>query len=159
MTLRIWPAYVIALCLVGSMACSQDNEHAQSERRQDLASAHEVPLSANRVGIPITGTASSSQLASGEDKPDEPKDYWAPINFDRSNFEEVRNFVRERYIESSINDARAYSQAAAFALASDEAKAFLLFPETFYKARKDHPDEEEEESHFGWGRIENFRYV
>ena len=106
-----------------------------------LSESEGVRLSANRVGVAITGTPGASALAA-EDSDEERKDYWGPIQFDRSNFEEVRNFVRERYIESSIDDGRAYSQAAAFALASDEARAYLLLPEAFYKARKDHPDEE-----------------
>ena len=107
-----------------------------------LASGSGVPLSANRAGIPVTGTPGTGVAASSDDGEEEKKDYWAPIRFDRSNFEEVRNFVRERYIEESINDSRAYSQAAAFALASDEAKAYLLLPSAFYRARKGHPDEE-----------------
>ena len=73
---------------------------------------------------------------------DEVKDYWAKINFGRSNFTEVRAYVREQYIESSINEARALDEAAAFALASEEDHELLLLPESFYKSRKDNPDEE-----------------
>lgn len=141
MTLRTLSSYVAALCLAfGALGC-QSTATSGSGHGQALASTNEVPLSANRVGVPVTGSSTPALQLAAEDE-EERKDYWAPIDFDRSNFEEVRNFVRERYIEASINDSRAYSQAAAFALASDEAKAFLLFPASFYKARKDHPDEE-----------------
>jgi C-terminal peptidase prc len=142
MTHHTWPTYATALCLTLGITCCQAASPLGSGIDQDLASRTEVPLHANRVGVAITGSSSQAVQLAAEDEPEERKDYWASIDFDRSNFEEVRNFVRERYIEAEIDDARAYSQAAAFGLASDEAKAFLLFPTSFYRARKDHPDEE-----------------
>jgi C-terminal peptidase prc len=142
MTLSTWPHYAGACCLALAMICCQPAAQPRDSLDRELASTTQVPLTANRVGVPITGSASASTSSATEEEPEEPKDYWASITFDRSNFEEVRNFVRERYIEAAIDDSRAYSQAAAFALASDEAKAFLLFPTRFYDSRKDHADEE-----------------
>lgn len=73
---------------------------------------------------------------------DEVKDYWGAIRFGRTNFTEVRAYVREQYIEVKVNEGRALAEAAAFALASEEDHELLLVPESFYKARKDDPAEE-----------------
>ena len=134
-------AALAALCLLFAASSACQGEGASPDAPPSLAGGAHGALSANRVGVPVTG-AEGLAAAQAEGDEEEKKDYWAPIQFDRSNFEEVRNFVRERYIEERIDDSRAYSQAAAFALASDEAKAFLLLPRSFYTARKGNPDEE-----------------
>ena len=146
MTPRMIPIALAAILALAGLAYlgNQSPSAAGSSQEETLASRSEVPLVAqpNRVGVPVTGSPGAAAKVLAQADEDERKDYWAAIDFDRGNFEEVRNFVRERYIESSINDSRAYSQAAAFALASDEAEVYLLFPKAFYKARKNHPDEE-----------------
>lgn len=112
----------------------------------------------NRVGVATTG---GTVAAEGEDADDDkPKDYWAAVDFDRTNFEEVRQQVRRHYIDTKVPDAWAYAQAGSFALGSfalppvegdDEADdkkkkrrktgAKILLPERFYKARKSNADE------------------
>ena len=99
-----------------------------------------LPGAPNRVGVPVTGGGGAQHAAAQDD--DEPKDYWRPIVFGRTHFEEVREFVRQRYIDAKFDEARALAQAASFALASDEEGGYLLVPEAFYKVRKDNPDEE-----------------
>jgi C-terminal peptidase prc len=72
----------------------------------------------------------------------ETKDYWGEIRFGRTNFTEVRAYVREQYIETKVNASRGWAEAASFALSSEEDHELLLLPEAFYKVRKDNPDEE-----------------
>jgi C-terminal peptidase prc len=115
-----------------------------------------VPIGAepNRAGAPTSGEPAATVAVGADGAPvaakpknqedaedDEDKDYWAAVPFDRTNFEEVRGFVRERYIEANIDEGKAFAQAATFALGSDEDHILLLLPESFYTQRKDHPDE------------------
>lgn len=81
-------------------------------------------------------------LAEEEAEDEEPKDYWEPIPFDRRNFEEVRTYVREKYIEGVVDESRAFAEAASFALASDEDGGYLILPVGFYEKRKGEPLEE-----------------
>ncbi|TNF25744.1 MAG: S41 family peptidase [Deltaproteobacteria bacterium] len=92
-------------------------------------------------GVAITGEATVAAEGDTDEDDDEAKDYWAPIPFDRTNFEEVRQQVRKRYIDPSVDEPWAYVNAASWALASPEEGGKLLFPEAFYEARKDDPDE------------------
>ena len=87
-------------------------------------------------GVPLAGPGASTA------QDDEIKDYWGAIKFGRTNFTEVRAYVREQYIEAKVDEPRALAEAAAFALASEEDHELLLMPESFYKSRKDNPDEE-----------------
>ncbi len=140
-------AVLLTATLASGLGACQGSAQAQNEREHNLASrSGGVPLegSANRVGVPTTGVvqafgAAASAAQAGDDE--EPKDYWAAISFDRSNFDEVRKFVKDRYIEARIDETLAWAEAAAFAVASDEDRTLLLLPESFYLARKDHPDE------------------
>ena len=140
---RLAPVAAVLLALSIAGPASGCDEVADEETA--LASGGGgVPLdtAANRSGIPTSGsTARGDRLGADDSDSDEPKDYWADIAFDRSNFEEVRNFVRERYIEARVDEGRAYSQAASFALASDEDHRLMLVPESFHEARKANPDE------------------
>lgn len=88
------------------------------------------------------GTVALSTPGSLSATDDEVKDYWGEIPFGRTNFTEVRAYVREQYIEANVDESRALAEAAAFALASEEDHELLLVPETFYKAHKDDPAEE-----------------
>ncbi len=76
-----------------------------------------------------------------EEDAEEKKDYWAKIKFDASNFEEVREYVKTYYIEENIDESRAFAEAANFGLMALP-NVHELLPVAFYKARKDHPDEE-----------------
>ncbi|PIE18022.1 MAG: peptidase S41 [Proteobacteria bacterium] len=76
-----------------------------------------------------------------DDDDDEPKDYWAPIPFDRTNFEEVRQQVKKRYIDPVDAESWAYAQAASWAVSSHDEDNRLLLPESFYRERRDDPNE------------------
>lgn len=93
---------------------------------------------ANRTGMPVTG--GGPQVAD-EDDDEDSKDYWRQITFDRANFEEVRQQVKKRYIDPSFDEVWAWAQAATFLVGSNEDRPLILLPESFYKARKDNPDE------------------
>jgi len=144
-------AGAVASLLLAHLGCQPSAEPAQvagagaSSSAEGLvlwaAGGDGLPGAPNRVGVPVTGGAGGLGLAADDDE-DEPKDYWRPIAFGRTNFEEVREFVRERYIDAHYDEARALAQAASFALASDEDGGYLLVPEAFYKIRKGNPDEE-----------------
>ena len=139
-------ALVTVACLAVAPGCTRDVEPEADRPTTSLASGGGgVPLG-NRMGVPTTGGPEAAMfahrgLAAEDGEDEEPKDYWADIPFDRSNFEEVRNFVRDRYIEANVDETRAYAQAASFALASDEERVLLLLPEAFHAARANHPDE------------------
>jgi C-terminal peptidase prc len=111
---------------------------AQTGEELELASNGGSPGLANRTGTPVTGGDSAAE--DGDDD-EESKDHWRGINFDRANFEEVRQQVKKRYIDPSFDEFWAWAQAASFAVASNEARPLMLLPESFYKARKDSPDE------------------
>jgi len=94
-----------------------------------------------RTGVPITGGGEKVAADEEGDDDGDAKDYWRSINFDRANFEEVRQQVKKRYIDPSFDEVWAWSQAASFLVASSEDRPLMLLPESFYKARKDNPDE------------------
>lgn len=133
--LRVPRASIIPLlALLFATACG--GAHTGDELA--LASNGGSPGLANRTGTPTTGGVVAED---GEDDDEGSKDYWKGINFDRANFEEVRQQVKKRYIDPSFDEFWAWGQAASFAVASNEARPLMLLPESFYKARKDHPDE------------------
>ncbi len=73
---------------------------------------------------------------------DEPStDYWRDLRFGRNNFEEVRDFVRRHYLDDTIDEHRAWIEAADFALLSQKPPLEIL-PDAFYNARKGLPEEE-----------------
>ncbi|HIA02210.1 MAG TPA: hypothetical protein EYN66_09905, partial [Myxococcales bacterium] len=86
----------------------------------------------------IAGKKKKKKKAKGKDKP---KDYWQAIPFTRGNFDEVRDYVERYYIQAGINKNRARSEACNYALFSLKERHEVL-PSSFYKARKNHPDEE-----------------
>jgi C-terminal peptidase prc len=125
------------------MACSDKSSPGSGEIEVDRRLAGNDPvaiLQSNRVGVALTGSAGTGQdtakSASGA------RDYWKAIPFNRTNFNEVRTFVQQRYIDRNVDSHRAYAEASSFALASDEKRGFLLVPLSFYKKRKGHIDEE-----------------
>lgn len=123
-------ASLLAL-LIGCGAADKTDEIA-------LASNGGTAALANRTGIPITGEADN---VADEDEDGDKKDYWRSINFDRANFEEVRQQVRKRYIDPTFDEVWAWAQAASFMIASNEDRPLMLLPEAFYLERKDNPDE------------------
>jgi C-terminal peptidase prc len=114
---------------------------AQTDEELSLASNGGSPGLANRTGTPVTGGSEGQTAADDDDDESGAKDYWQGINFDRANFEEVRQQVKKRYIDPSFDEFWAWGQAASFAVASNESRTLMLLPEAFYKARKDNPDE------------------
>lgn len=134
-----------ALVLLVGAACGS-SEGAGDDRDPssgiELASNGGPAGLANRTGTPVTG-GGGAVAEEGDDEDDDGnvKDYWRSINFDRANFEEVRQQVKKRYIDPSFDEVWAWAQAAAFMVGSNEDRPLILLPESFYKARKDHPDE------------------
>lgn len=134
-----------ALVLLVGAACGS-SEGAGDDRDPssgiELASNGGPAGLANRTGTPVTG-GGGAVAEEGDDEDDDgtAKDYWRSINFDRANFEEVRQQVKKRYIDPSFDEVWAWAQAAAFMVGSNEDRPLILLPESFYKARKDHPDE------------------
>ncbi|MFO0748856.1 MAG: S41 family peptidase [Myxococcota bacterium] len=128
---------LLAFSLLSAAGCGG----ARSSEEVELASTGGPPGLANRTGVPVTGAA---DLAADDDDDEDSKDYWKDINFDRANFEEVRQQVKKRYIDPSYDEVWAYAQSASFALGTDEARPLMLLPEAFYKARKDDPKEKGE---------------
>ena len=121
---------LIGLCLI-SLCVGCESQPSGQPAEQALASrAPALPVQlVNRIGVPTSGAGASGSVDTDDKDQDEEKDYWASIDFDRSNFEETRSYVRERYIESDIDDSRAYAQAAEFVLASNEKDVMLLVPD------------------------------
>ena len=151
---RGWSVGSLALLIVLLAGCRSADDRvaavgasAPGDELIELASSG----APNRVGVPISGgaaAASARHRADGQEgeqgqEGDEAaeKDYWAAVSFDRTNFEEVRDFVRQRYIDPDVDHSRGYAEAAAFAMASDDERVLFLMPEAFLEARKDHPDE------------------
>ena len=76
----------MALCLAGA-ACSEGTSHGLEGEALASRGAALPDRLVNRIGTPVTGSGALAQsLAEGEDE-EEDKDYWAHIDFDRSNFE------------------------------------------------------------------------
>jgi C-terminal peptidase prc len=110
-----------------------------------LAGCRDVGVAAERAPRLVMGdggAAVHTGTKSTAESDLETKDYWGEIRFGRTNFTEVRAYVREQYIETKVNQSRGWAEAASFALASEEDHELLLLPEAFYTARKDHEDEE-----------------
>ncbi len=128
-----------ALALLLGVACGSPETGDEIA----LASNGGSPGLANRTGLPVTGGGEQvADEGDGDDEDDKSaKDYWRSINFDRANFEEVRQQVKKRYIDPSFDEVWAWAQAATFMVGSNEERPLMLLPEKFYKARKDHPDE------------------
>ncbi len=125
--------FFLAAFVVGACGGQKSGDGADPV---ELASTGDTPPGlANRTGVPTTGQA----VAADDDE--DSKDYWKGITFDRANFEEVRQQVQKRYIDASFDEVWAFAQAAAFALGSNEDRPLILMPESFYKERKDNPDE------------------
>lgn len=131
--------FLFILAVTATAACGVRAANDGPGERISLASSSGAGV-AIRAGVPTTG---EDLAASDEDdeEEEESKDYWGPIPFDRTNFEEVRQQVKKRYIDPTFDEPWAYVNAASWALSSPEEGARLLFPEAFYEARKDDPDE------------------
>ena len=130
--------FASALVVIVGAACGS----TEGPQEIELASNGGGPAAlANRTGMPVTGGGDKVAAEDDEDDDGDAKDYWRSINFDRANFEEVRQQVKKRYIDPSYDEVWAWAQAATFLVASSEDRPLMLLPETFYKARKDHPDE------------------
>jgi len=137
----LWLALVMTAVAPG---CSRDAT-AEAENTISVASREGGGEFATHSGVAVTGggTGEGESLAAeeGDEDDEERKDYWKEIRFDRANFEEVRQRVRKAYIDPNYEEAWAYAQSAAFALSSNEKRPILIYPESFYEARKNNPDE------------------
>jgi C-terminal peptidase prc len=152
-TLAVGSLLVLAACGAQPETAVKPERRVILEEPPVLAfSAGGVPLTREQaVEIPTSGPATKAAAARGDTTADaggdlakteaDAKDYWAAVPFDRASFDEVRKFVRDSYIELTVDETRALAEAASFALASDEEHPLLLLPEAFYQVRKDHPDE------------------
>lgn len=102
-----------------------------------------------RPGATLAGNFANDASAlaqEGEGDDDEEEDaedrnFWKGVRFDRENFDEVRRFVREHYIDDHPRDSRAYAEACNYAMLSLE-HPYQVLPTVFYDQRKDNPDEE-----------------
>jgi C-terminal peptidase prc len=82
-----------------------------------------------------------NDLADEDDDEEDDRDYWKGVRFDRTNFDEILDYVQLHYIDPKPDTRRAWIEAANFALLTMEPGQELL-PESFYTARKGHADEE-----------------
>ncbi|MCA9515595.1 MAG: S41 family peptidase [Myxococcales bacterium] len=131
--------WLVALLLLAGAGCGTRGAEAEDEGLITLASTESTGGVANRSGVPTTGGLAADDGDDDDERED--KDYWAPIPFDRTNFEEVRQQVKKRYIDPNVDEGWAYAEAATWALASSDKDGRLLLPEAFYKIRKDNPEE------------------
>jgi len=141
------PSVLAALVVAAALAFAACGEKAAdseagAEEAAEATSDNAVALGGapNRAGVPTSGGAALTKKAK---KPDakvaaagDDKDYWKAIPFQRSDFDEVRKWVKDKYYESKIDEGRSYAEAASFALASDEEMDLVMVPEGFYNARK-----------------------
>lgn len=133
----MWPTmWLVVLLLALGGGCGTRSGEVDDEGLITVASTESGGV-VSQSGVPTTGAVA----AEDDEDDEESKDYWAPIPFDRTNFEEVRQQVKKRYIEPNIDEAWAYEQAATWALASSDKDGRLLLPESFYQQRKDNPEE------------------
>jgi C-terminal peptidase prc len=129
---------LIAFIQIGCGAGATSTEPRSEAVDERLASTQPVALfESNRTGLATTGSLKLELAAASE----EPKDYWAAVSFTRTNFEEVRRFVKMHYIDPNVDEGQGYRQAAVFALQSDEKNRMILVPKSFYELRKDNKDE------------------
>lgn len=133
-------ATLALLALTFAPACGSSTPSGDAGELVSLASHGE-----SGHADPAEGDLQELLFAADDDGDDEgdddDKDYWASIPFDRTNFEEVRQQVKSRYIDSEIDEARAYVHAASWALSSHEDAPRQIVPEAFYRQRRDHADE------------------
>lgn len=142
--LRFLLALVVSLAALAPLsACGRDgSEPASADEGISVAGREAHGSFSTRSGLAVTGGVELAAEEGGEEEDDESsKDYWKDIRFDRANFEEVRQRVRKAYIDPGYDEAWGYAQAAGFALASNDKRLVLIYPESFYEARKDHADE------------------
>ena len=128
---------------------AQDPE-GHSARRRALGEGHEPaddPIDVGLANDDDNRSARGRRNDGREDPPkedddDDEKDYWRDVTFTRANFDQVRRFVREHYIDGDIDEKRAYIEAASFALLSMKPQPLQLLPVSFHGLRKGHPEEE-----------------
>lgn len=123
----VWPAKQGAVA-----AKAAPSEPEEGRRAADLATSG-TSGGADRE--------SDDDLADDDDDEDDDRDYWKGVRFDRTNFDEVLDYVEMYYIDAKPDTKRAWIEASNFALLTMEPGEELL-PEAFYTARKGLPDEE-----------------
>ena len=156
-------ALLLTLALFALVFAGCRSESAQPEAAPGKAKALVSVASAGGEGYALGGDhedpAMSLRTAADDEPSDDPDDegdeedhdYWKEVSFDRENFDEVRAFVREHYIDDHPHDSRAYIEACSYALLGLKEPQILL-PVDFYEKRKDDPDEEGRLS----GKMERF---
>ena len=157
-TLASLPARLLPLAALLTLAIgacrSADDAPAVVERSHPLevmtvaaAGSEGVPFE-RAPGAPdderagVTSAATSTAADGDEDDEDEEdRNFWKGVRFDRENFDEVRRFVREHYIDDHPKDSRAYAEACNYVMLGLD-DAYQVVPAAFYEARKEDPDEE-----------------
>lgn len=127
----VWPAKQAAAATPRS-AAKAETEPEEGRRAADLAT------SGTSGGADLE---SDSDVADDDDDEEDDRDYWKGVRFDRTNFDEVLDYVELYYIDAKPETKRAWIEAANFALLTMEPGEELL-PEAFYSARKGIADEE-----------------
>ncbi len=105
-----------------------------------------APVKRLKPVCPVPTTAVGAKLALKKPDPKNApspnaKDYWKGIRFGRMQFDEIRLYVKHRYIDARINESRALAEAASFAIGSSRNNTLLLLPQSFYEQRCKHADE------------------
>lgn len=154
---------LLTLSLFALVLAGCRSEPTQPETAPDKANALVSVASAGGEGYALAGdhgaqvrslrTAADDEPAEDPDEEgdEEEHNYWKEVSFDRENFDEVRAFVREHYIDDHPHESRAYIEACSYALLGLK-EPQLLLPTDFYDKRKDDP---EEEGRLG-GKVEHF---
>lgn len=127
----VWPAKQAA----ATAARSADKAEGEPEEGRRAA---ELATSGTSGGADLE---SDSEVADDDDDEEDDRDYWKGVRFDRTNFDEVLDYVELYYIDAKPEAKRAWIEAANFALLTMEPSEELL-PEAFYTARKGIADEE-----------------
>lgn len=147
---RLLPLAALVALALGACRSSADPE-VLVERRHPLEVG--TVAAAGSEGVPfehsVEAAAHETPVLSqegeddgeGDEEDEEDRNFWKGVRFDRENFDEVRRFIREHYIDDHPKDSRAYAEACTYVmLALDD--AYQVVPTAFYEQRKDHPDEE-----------------
>ena len=136
-----YPGLLLLLFTAAGVGCGLRAAGPEAEGGLVTVASSEGGSGALRQGLAVTGGVGLAAEEEPEADEEDEKDYWAPISFDRTNFEEVRQQVKKRYIEANIDENWAYVQAAVWALGSHDEASRSMLPESFYRARRDDPDE------------------
>lgn len=146
--MSITKVLLLAIALISAAACERDKPKTTKQASVPSAQTHKrAPRTDQRTPL-LANTEKNRRFGSGllakdKLKKDDKKktDYWSEVVFGRREFEHTRYYVKRNYIDPYIDEKMAYISAANYALLSMKT-AYELYPESFVKLRKNHPDEE-----------------